>query len=365
MCASNGIALLVVGRVICGLGIGMASSIVPVYQAEVAPKEIRGRVISCQQWAITWGILIQYFIQYGASEISPGASSPDQSTAAFRIPWGIQMVPGVIFLSGLLFFPHSPRWLASKDRWEEARAVLAKLHAEGNEDDPRILAEYTEIEQAIYEERANAHSMGKRLVEPQILKRVVLGMASQMWSQLCGMNVMMYYIVYIMQTVGSGSPLLTAAIQYILNVIMTLPALLFLDKMGRRPTMLIGYAGMAMWLFIVGGLEAGYGEAVSGEEVTWSITDKRAGKAIIACSYLFVCTYASTVGPVSWTYPAEIFPTSVRAVAVSLATATNWTWNALLGLFVPPLMTSINWKMYMLVRWNSFSNLNCSGRCFA
>lgn len=193
--AANGVALLVVGRIIAGICVGIASAIVPVYQAEIAPKEIRGRVVSLQQWAITWGILIQYFIQYGASFTGGGPTNPSQGTAAFRIPWGVQIVPAAILLGGMFFFPKSPRWLAGKDRWEEALRVLASLHGHGDVNHPKVLAEYQEIEEALRFEREEAVSSFRALVEPRMLKRVVLGMSIQMWSQLCGMNVMMYYIV--------------------------------------------------------------------------------------------------------------------------------------------------------------------------
>jgi MFS family permease len=189
------VGALVVGRIIAGLCVGIASSVVPVYQSEIAPKEIRGRVVSLQQWAITWGILIQYFIQYGASFTGGGAKSPTQGSAAFRIPWGIQMVPAFILFVGMFWFPKSPRWLASKDRWEEAVRVLADLHGNGNVNHPKVLAEYKEIEEALRFERQEAASSFTALLEPQMLKRVILGMSIQMWSQLCGMNVMMYYIV--------------------------------------------------------------------------------------------------------------------------------------------------------------------------
>jgi len=187
--------MLVVGRVIAGLCVGIASSICPVYQAEIAPKEIRGRVVSLQQWAITWGILIQYFIQYGASNVDGGPNNPNQGTAAFRIPWGVQIVPAVILFFGMFFLPKSPRWLASKDRWEEAIQVMAHLHGGGDINHPKVLAEYQEIEEALRFEREEAVSSYRQLVEPRMLKRVVLGMSIQMWSQLCGMNVMMYYVV--------------------------------------------------------------------------------------------------------------------------------------------------------------------------
>lgn len=187
--------MLVVGRVIAGICVGISSSICPVYQAEIAPKEIRGRVVSLQQWAITWGILIQYFIQYGSSWVGGGPENPTQPTSAFRIPWGVQIVPAVILFFGMYFLPRSPRWLASKDRWEEAIQVMANVHGGGDVNHPKVLAEYQEIEEALRFEREEAINSYRQLVEPRMLKRVLLGMSIQMWSQLCGMNVMMYYVV--------------------------------------------------------------------------------------------------------------------------------------------------------------------------
>ncbi|KAF2761109.1 high affinity glucose transporter [Pseudovirgaria hyperparasitica] len=350
--ASNGIPLLCVGRVVGGFAIGIASSIVPVYQSEIAAKEIRGRVVSLQQWAITWGILIQYFVQYGSSFVDGGAKNPNQGTAAFRIPWGIQMIPGAILFVGMFFLPYSPRWLASKDRWEEAIQTLADLHGNGDINNPKVLAEYQEIEEALRFEREEAISSYSALAEPRMLKRVILGMSIQMWSQLCGMNIMMYYIVYIMEGAGIGDALLASSIQYIINVVLTLPAILYLDKIGRRPSMLVGSFFMMSWLFIEGALQAVYGEPnpdTTAKDISWVVIGKPAvSKAIVACSFLFVATFATTWGPSSWTYPAEIFPAKIRAKAVSLATASNWTWNCALAFAVPPLLFNINWKMYMI-----------------
>ncbi|KAL2162341.1 hypothetical protein VTH06DRAFT_7254 [Thermothelomyces fergusii] len=355
MAAAQNVAMLCVGRVICGLCIGIASAIVPVYQSEIAPKEIRGRVVSLQQWAITWGILIQYFIQFGAAEgIGDGPNDPNQPTAAFRIPWGVQMVPAVILLAGLFFCPYSPRWLASKDRWDEAMRVLANLHGKGDMGHPKVLAEYQEIQEALKLEREQAESSFATLVKPKILKRVALGMSIQMWSQLSGMNIMMYYIVFIMQGARIASPLATASIQYVINVVLTLPAILFLDRWGRRPSLILGSFGMMSFLFISGALQQYYGHpnpdaANMDEDVTWVVTDNRpASSGIVACSYLFVATFATTWGPVSWTYPAEIFPSKVRAKAVSLATAANWFWNTALAFAVPPLLWSISYRMYYI-----------------
>ena len=313
-------------------------------------------MISLQQWAITWGILIQYFIQYGASFAGGGASYPQQSTAAFRIPWALQVIPAIVLSVGLFFFPLSPRWLGAQDRWEEAIQVLANLHGHGDVSHPKVLAEYQEIEEALSFEREHTVASFKGLVEQRILRRVLLGVSVQMWGQLCGMNVMMYYIVYIMQGAGIHDPLLTASIQYIINVVMTVPAILFLDRWGRRPSLLYGAVGMMVCLLVNGTLQGAYGEpntdrtrTEQNREITWVIHARPGvSKAVVAFSYLFVATFAVTWGPTSWTYPAEIFPSKVRAKAVSLATASNWGWNCALAFAVPPLLWTINWKMYLI-----------------
>lgn len=149
--------------------------------------------------------------------------------------------------------------------------------------------------------------------------------------------------------------LLTASIQYIINVAMTLPAILYLDRYGRRPALIIGAFMMGAWLFINGALQQYYGQPVDtpGSAVTWIVANNRpVSSAIVACSYLFVATFAMTWGPVSWTYPAEIFPSKIRAKAVSLTTSANWFWNCVLAFAVPPLLTNINYKM-VSIGWPS------------
>jgi MFS family permease len=112
--------MLIVGRVISGISVGVASSVVPIYQSEIAAPNIRGRLVSVQQWSITWGILLQYFVEFGCSYIN--------GTASFRIPWGLQMIPAILLSVGMLFFPESPRWLIDNGRY----AYFASVHAIGN-----------------------------------------------------------------------------------------------------------------------------------------------------------------------------------------------------------------------------------------
>jgi len=158
---------------------------------------------------------------------------------------------------------------------------------------------------------------------------------------------------YIFTMAGLGSAaLLSSSIQYIINVVMTVPALIFVDRWGRRPTLLIGAALMMTWLFANAGLLATYGTkpypgefAISAESIAIS---GPASKAVIACSYLFVASFAPTWGPVSWIYPPELYPLRVRGKAVALATSANWIFNFALAYFVPPAFTNITWRVYIL-----------------
>jgi len=137
-----------------------------------------------------------YLISYGCSVGMPG------TPAAFRIAWGIQGIPGIVLLGALFFFPESPRWLASQERWEECLETLALLHAKGNRDDPVVLAEYAEVQEAA---RIAAESQGVGFFElfgPRIWKRTAAGMSVQMWQQLLGGNVTMYYVVYVFSMAG-------------------------------------------------------------------------------------------------------------------------------------------------------------------
>lgn len=343
--AAQNRGMLVVGRVVSGMSVGLASTTVPLYQAEITAPSIRGRMVSLQQWSITWGILIQYFIQFGCSYLN--------GTASFRIPWALQMIPAIILSLGMMIFPESPRWLIDHGREPEALEILADLHGGGDQNAELVQLEYEEIKQQVYFEKTEGAKSFADLLKPGIFRRVVLGTSLQMWSQLTGMNIMMYYIIYVFQgagLTGRRGNLIADSVQYVLNVAATVPAIIYIDKWGRRPMLLIGLAFMGFWLFLVGGLQGHFGHwgDVDGSRV-WVITDhKSITKAIIVFSYLFVCSFAITMGPVSWTYPAEIFPMRVRAKAVALSTAANWTFNFALAWAVPPGLATIAWKTYFI-----------------
>jgi len=154
-----------------------------------------------------------------------------------------------------------------------------------------------------------------------------------------------------MEGANIGSPYLTSAIQYVINVALTLPAILYVDKWGRRASLLSGSLIMMISLFIIGALQASYGRPIAKkyEDISWEVVNnKPVSWAIVILTYAFVGTFAMTWGPSSWTYPAEIYPSAIRAKAVSLATASNWAWNCALAFAVPPLLWLIDWKLYMI-----------------
>lgn len=194
VCASQNVGMLAAGRVINGLSVGIESAQVPVYISEIAPPSKRGRLVGSQQWAITWGILIMYYISFGCSYIG-GRTADTYSTAVFRIPWGIQMVPAVLLFLGMMFLPESPRWLARKDRWEEAQSVLALVHGKGDPNSPFVIAEMNEIGEMCEFERQNADVTYFELFAPKMINRTLIGLFTQIWSQLTGMNVMSMYFL--------------------------------------------------------------------------------------------------------------------------------------------------------------------------
>jgi sugar porter (SP) family MFS transporter len=264
------------------------------------------------------------------------------------------MIPAILLFFGMFFLPESPRWLARKGRWEDCMAVLTLVHGKGDSNHPFVKSEYAEIREYCEMEAANKDVTYWELFSPRYINRTHIGVFTQIWSQLTGMNCMMYYITYVFTMAGlkGNNLLISSSIQYVINVFMTVPALLFMDRWGRRPTLLAGAFFMAVWMYANGAILATKGTHVPGgidgtPEATTSVTGS-ASKAVIACSYLFVASFAPTWGPTSWVYPPELYPNRVRGKAVSLATSANWAFNFALGWFVPVAFENIAWRTYII-----------------
>lgn len=347
-CSSQNRAQLICGRFIAGMGIGFTSSQVPVYVAEIAPKSIRGRLVGIFQWAITWGILIMFYIGYGCSFMS--------GTKSFRTGWGIQIIPGFLLLLGTMILPESPRWLAKHDQWEEAIDVITRVQANGDAENPQVIIEIEEIKEVIRVESDAASLSIVDLFRKDSLNRTLVGIFGQIWQQLTGMNVLMYYIVYIFDMAGyqGNANLVASSIQYVINVVMTIPYLLWVDKWGRRPMFIVGSILMMIWQFALAGTLATYSVPVTNFQGNYNIKitippqNKAASKAVIAFCYLFVASFAPTWGPGMWTYISEIFPMRQRAVANGVCTAADWIFNFAIGMFTPSAFANITWRTYIV-----------------
>ncbi|OKL62525.1 hypothetical protein UA08_02415 [Talaromyces atroroseus] len=364
-CSTHSVGQLIAGRVVSGLAgtffyssllswlrliilriVGITSSQVIVYLAELSPARIRGRIVGIQQWAIEWGILIMYLIAYGCSV---GVSGP----SAFRIAWGIQGIPGLILFASLFFFPESPRWLGSKERWEECLDTLAAIHANGDRSDPVVQVEFEEVREAARIAHEAKDISFLALFGPRIWKRTMCGMTVQMWQQLLGGNVAMYYVVYIFEMAGmsGNTTLYSSAIQYVIFLVTTGIMLPRVDRIGRRPLLMFGSVACMICHFTIAGLMANYGHwvpEVDGNSILrWSITGPPA-KGVIAFSYIFVGFYGLTWAPGAWIYASEVFPLKYRAKGVGLSAAANWIFNFALAYFVTPAFTNIQWKTYII-----------------
>ncbi|KAF2639813.1 general substrate transporter [Massarina eburnea CBS 473.64] len=344
--ACNGRGMLITGRVLNGVTVGITSSQVPVYLAEISKHSQRGAIIVIQQLAIEWGILIMYFIGYGCSFI-PG------ETASFRTAWGIQFVPCVLFMIGLPFLPESPRWLAKVDRTEEAIHILANIQAGGDLDDPYVVAEYEEIVAVLNAERL-APKGWRKFVLNGMWKRTLAGFSVQAWQQLSGANVMTYYVVYIfyMANLSGNVNLISSGVQYALFIIFSTIMFFFVDKIGRRTLLVYGALAMGICHMVVGGvLGAHYTyvpEGVHDDKNVVMLVTGAPAHTVIAFSYLLIILYALTLAPICWVYAAEVWSLETRANGMGIAAIGNWLFNFAIGLFIPPAFQTIKWKLFIV-----------------
>jgi len=325
------LAPLYIGRLIAGLAIGLLSMAVPLYLSELSPKELRGRLVSMQQLAITVGILISFCINYACSYI--------ENNNSWRIPFGMQVAISLLMVIGMFFLPASPRWLLSRNHEEQARQSLEKIRG-GNSTD--VAAEYEEMQESIKIERTIGNGGWRELFVNGMWKRLSVGVALQMFQQLTGINAVMYYAPQILQKAGFESlqiTLLATAGTGVINVLMTFPGILLVDRLGRRPLLISGATFIAITMAILGAMIGIYGP---------EYTNRTAPYVCLVMMYLFIASFAYSWGPIGWIYPSEIYPLRIRAKATSLTTASNWLFNFIIAQIVPELIKSINWGLYLV-----------------
>ncbi|KAG9252852.1 general substrate transporter [Emericellopsis atlantica] len=333
---THSLAAFYVARVISGVGVGMATVIIPAYSAEMAPKNIRGMLGSMFQFFFTLGVMTSYWIDYAVSEHVP------DSTAQWQIPVGMQLVPGAILGLGMLLTTESVRWLAKQGRHEEAMKSLAWVR--GGEDD-EVRAEFAEILVGIEEEaRDKSGVTWRELVQvPSNRHRLILIVCLQIGVQLTGNTSMAYYAPQIFSLVGAGdNKLLLTGFFGLVKVIACLFFLLFLvERLGRRGSLLAGALLMGMYMLIVAVLTAVFPPDPDAGLTPASI-------ASLTMIYLEAMSYNISWGPVPWVYTGEIFPNRIREAGVALATATQWLFNFVFSQATPHAVENLGWKTFVM-----------------
>jgi sugar porter (SP) family MFS transporter len=332
--AAVNVPMIFVGRFIAGVSVGMLSMAVPLYLSELAPPNLRGSLVALQQLGITVGIMVAFWLDYGTQHI--GGTGDGQSQAAWRLPLALQCVPSTILGIGTFFLPYSPRWLMNKDREDEAMKTLIRLRRVPA-DDIRIKIELLEIKAATIFERETAvelygTSISRLAVNFQqykdlfvvahLRKRTVIACLLQIIQQFTGINAIIYYAPQIFSSIGlSGNSvnLLATGVVGIINFFSTIPAILFLDRWGRRKVLIIGAIGMGVSQLIVGTLIAVYKDK-------WA-TNRSAGWATCVFIWIYISNFAFSIGCVNWIIPSEIYPPGVRGKGVGVAISSNWLTN--------------------------------------
>lgn len=313
-CAVAGSAtILIVARFVLGLAIGVATFTAPLYLAEVAPESIRGAMISTYQLMITTGILLAF--------LSDTAFS---STGNWRWMLGVIAVPGVFFLLGLFYLPDSPRWLLMRGRRKDAEAVLVKLRG----DEAVVKKEMDDIDEQL---KTRQHGLSMFRENPNFRRSVGLGVLLQAMQQFTGMNVVMYYAPRIFKDMGYDTQAqmwFTAAVG-LTNVLATLIAFAFVDRLGRKPILYAGFTIMAVGLGIVGTM-LGLGVDSRGEQYF-----------TVAMLLLFIVGFAMSAGPLIWTLCSEVQPLKGRDFGIACSTFTNWVTNMIVGATFLTLLSGI------------------------
>ncbi|HOD51324.1 MAG TPA: sugar porter family MFS transporter [Candidatus Hydrogenedentes bacterium] len=294
-------AEFVIFRIVGGVGVGIASMTSPMYIAEVSPKHIRGRMVSINQFAIIFGMLVVYFVNY---YIALQGDEAWNVARGWRWMFGSEALPAFALLVLLFFVPPTPRWLVKQGRTAEARDVLARIggpeHAE---------RELNEIAQMLSHQ---SESLGQ-LFRPGMRTALVIGVALAILQQVTGINVFLYYAPEIFKKLGSAasSALLQTVLVGGVNLAFTVIAIWTVDTLGRKPLMLVGSVGMGVCLFALG--------------LAASLRHIEAWALIFVLGY--IACFALSVGPVTWVILSEIFPTKIRGRAMAIATFCLWSAN--------------------------------------
>ncbi|KAF4334422.1 sugar transporter STL1 [Fusarium beomiforme] len=330
-------AMMIVGRIVSGFGLGTVNSTVPVMQAEFSPKSSRGIYVCAQLSTLNFGIFLVYWIDY--------ALSSHTGSYAWRVPVILQCVPILVIMCLLFVIPETPRWLAAHDRPEECLKVLAQIQGTST-DDPDVQVLHSVITQTVAYETSIGSGSWKDLLKEDSIKsrrRLLLACGIQGFQQLGGINAIIYYSSTLFEkSVGFSahmSALMSGFLQTWFFVASFIPWVL-IDRIGRRPLLLSMISVMAATMAVQAGLIY---------QVQNNTTSAHAA-GIAAAAMLFVFQGAFTIGfqATVWVYPAEILPLRLRQRGSSISTAVNWIFNYMIVQITPISIDNIGWRTYII-----------------
>ncbi len=305
----------IIARIIGGLGIGITSTLCPLYNAEIAPAKYRGRLVALNQLATVTGIFLVYFINTAIAGY--GDDAWDISTA-WRWMFGVGIIPGVLFLILLFFVPESPRWLIKQKRAEQSLPILIRIHGE-----ELAKKEVLDIKRSFQEESGSI----RQLFSPALRLALIVGVGLAVLQQVTGINAVMYYAPEIFKATGAGTDasLSQTILVGMINFIFTILAIWLIDRVGRKALLLIGSASMAICLVVIGAAFQ-MGET--------------SGTLVLIFILLYVASFAISLGPVVWVILSEIFPNRIRGKATALASMALWIADYIVSQTFPPMLAS-------------------------
>ncbi|KAJ7195653.1 general substrate transporter [Mycena pura] len=352
---ARNVSYLIVGRMIAGLAIGwrlnsqlrtLAKShpVVPLYQSEISPPNLRGFLTGLTQFMIAMGFLVANWVGYGCQFI--------RNDGQWRVALAIQILPAALLFLGMFILPFSPRWLVDQGRHDEARAVVQLLH--GDEHNQEFVdLEFAEmLEQIRYEKENYSTKFSDLWSTKPMMRRTLTGMAIQICTQFTGINVASYYQPTLYAALGLSGPkvLMITGINGALGAVVILIFIYFiLDRVGRKPPLILGALGMAVSLAIEAAINAKWGGVNSTNHAA-----QTAGVAfiIIFTSFFFGISF----GPISWVYQSEIFPMRIRAIGTAVCTCANWACNVLISQVSPLGMSRLQYRFYILFVCTNIAN---------
>ena len=294
--------LFIACRILVGFAVGVASFVSPMYIAEMAPPKLRGGLVTFNQLAVTIGIAVSYWIDLALANANLG----------WRPMFAVAAIPGLGLLVGMLFLSESPRWLAGKDRWDEADKALNYLSPADKKQ------ELKSIHEAV---TSGSPPTIRSFFRAGLSMALVVGVGLALFQQFVGINTVIYYAPTIFGYAGFKSAtgaILATSVVGVVNVIGTIIAIVLLDRVGRRPLLLVGSVGMAVALVAMGAIfQAGASNA---------------GTLILISLLVYIVSFAIGMGPVFWLLSSELFPTRLRGTGGSISTVANWGGNLLISI---------------------------------